>query len=219
MVGARLPTQIACAINSSVLPFSSPLNPPPPLLSTLILFSVVFSILSPSISPSLHSSDVSPPAPRLLCFPPLSVYLSSLLYTPPFPSSILLFSSVFLSLSFFFLPSISRFLLTTENIPSSCYCYYVEGGNWTKVVDVCCVPHPCRPSSRTHPHPLRSAQPQLLTQNTHTHTHTNTHTILLRVYCLWIESKDREWTFWSQPLTNVLHVILIITLMLSSSSL
>ena len=174
MVGARLPTQIACAINSSVLPFSSPLNPPPPLLSTLILFSVVFSILSPSISPSLHSSDVSPPAPRLLCFPPLSVYLSSLLYTPPFPSSILLFSSVFLSLSFFFFTFHLSLPPHHRKHPLLLLLLLCRGGQLDQSRGCVLRAPPLSPllAHTPTPTPLRSTT---ATNPKHTHTHKHTH--------------------------------------------
>lgn len=90
VVEARLPTQIACVLNSSVLLFSSPLNSPP-LFSTLSPLSSCFLLFSLFLVFHLSIDNSSGGFPLLLVFfgfPLLNVFLSSLLYTPSFPSSI-----------------------------------------------------------------------------------------------------------------------------------
>lgn len=130
-----------------------------------------------------------------------------LLIPSPLHSFISVFHFVFFPLPLFltFHPSLP---LHHRKHPSSCYCYYVERGNWAQVMHVCCMPHPCRPSSRTHPHPLTAVtNPK------------NTHTLCCFLCCLQTERKDREWTLRSHPLRKVLHVTLIISGLLSSLSL
>ena len=175
MVGARLPTQIACAINSSVLPFSSPLNPPPPLLSTLILFSVVFSILSPSISPSLHSSDVSPP---------LLAFFVSLLSVFTYPLS---FTLLHFRLPFCYFPpssSLSLFFFFTFHLslpphhrkhPLLLLLLLCRGGQLDQSRGCVLRAPPLSPllAHTPTPTPLRSTT---ATNPKHTHTHTHKHT-------------------------------------------